>query len=124
MSQSKERNVLADVRIQARKIADNRLVGLSPGEETGWDIESEFNPETNGWADRVHSNIPRIEEDEMIILRRLERRLNNHPKTDEFKSDEGFRTGGDQVLNEAEEMGEVGPSEWQRDKVNKMKRIG
>ena len=61
-------------RYQARWIADSRLRGLDIGEEEmGWDVEEEFDAERSGWADRVRSMIPRIEEDEMVLLRRIEK---------------------------------------------------
>ena len=93
----------------------------------GWDIEGEFNPQGSGWADRVHSNIPRIEEDEMVLLRRLEKKLDdmeNKPRRgkdrqDDQEWDEGKWLGGNQVTNETEEMGSVGPSEWERERVDK-----
>lgn len=41
-------------------------------EASGWDIEDEFDPEGSGWAERVKSRIPHIEEDEMFLLHRIE----------------------------------------------------
>jgi hypothetical protein len=97
------------------------LIGLDPGEESlGWDIEQEFDAKESGWADRVSETIPRIEEDEMVLLRRLERKLNHveevasvpasdQPETRHSSSggSEGFGTGGEEVANEIEERGNV-----------------
>lgn len=41
----------------------------------GWDIENEFNAQTTGWADKVKNTVPSIEEDELFLLRRLEREV-------------------------------------------------
>ena len=106
-------------RIQARKVAANKISGLDPGEESlGWDIEQEFDAQESGWADRVHDTIPRIEEDEMVILRRLEKKLNHvedvagvpasdqeHQRTNTGSG--GYGTGGEEVANESEERGNV-----------------
>lgn len=52
------------------------MTGIDDGESSlGWDIENEFDPDTTGWAEKVKTNIPHIEEDEMFLLRRLEREL-------------------------------------------------
>lgn len=92
----------------------------------GWDIEDEFNAETSGWAAKVHSTIPRIEEDEMVLLRRIEKKLEIpdgeegidvlDPK-DSRRGKVGEGTGGNEVATEAEERGFVGPSEWERSQV-------
>jgi hypothetical protein len=109
-------------RIQARKIAANKLIGLDPGDESmRWDIENEFDAEESGWAERVHVSIPRIEEDEMVLLRRLEMKLDRGTREDEGKgvggdsgADGTAGTGGDEVATEEEERGLVGPSQWER----------
>jgi hypothetical protein len=63
-----------DGRIQSRNILQNRLVGLADDESSqGWDIEDEFNPERSGWADKVKTTIPHIEEDEMYLLQQLKK---------------------------------------------------
>lgn len=90
----------------------------------GWDIEEEFDAEGSGWAERVHSTIPRIEEDEMVLLRRLENKFDvaglrggtdvQDPK--HIRRTSGKGTGGNEVATEDEEYGLVGPSEWERDK--------
>jgi len=112
-------------RIQARKVAANKLIGLDPGDESmGWDIENEFDAEGSGWAERVHVTIPRIEEDEMVLLRRLETKIDRGRKEDEQGKDGGgdsgadgtAGTGGDEVATEQEERGFVGPSQWERDR--------
>jgi hypothetical protein len=92
----------------------------------GWDIEDEFDAETSGWAEKVHSTIPRIEEDEMVLLRRIEKKLEVEegqegvdvldPKDTRF-GNFGEGTGGNEVATEAEERGFVGPSEWERGQV-------
>jgi hypothetical protein len=65
---------VVDCRIQARNISANRLVGLADDESSqGWDIEDEFNPERSGWADKVKTTIPHIEEDELYLLSELKR---------------------------------------------------
>lgn len=122
-------------KIQARRIAENRLVGLEPGEQSlGWDVEESFDPEGSGWSARVHENIPRIEEDEIVLLRRLEKKLDDNasdidglPRGKTRKKDIGQRqttalesgggTGGNEVETEAEEGGVVGPSEWERERI-------
>lgn len=115
-------------RIQARKVSANRLIGLDPGEESlGWDVENEFDAEENGWAERVHATIPRIDEDEMVLLRRLEKQLNRvedatgvQTQTKDLTGgsrggDEGAGTGGEEVATEAEEEGgTLGPTEWEQ----------
>ncbi len=120
-SKSPSKSASANNRIQARKVAANRLVGLEPGDESmGWDIEHDFDPEGNGWAKRVHSTIPRIEEDEMVLLRRLENKIvaknGAEAQDNERGMDKGAGTGGDEVTAEAEEEGFVVPSEWERDR--------
>ena len=63
-------------RFQGRQIAQNRLTGLADDEHSlGWDFEDDFDPERSGWADRVKSTIPHIEEDEIYLLRNLEKEL-------------------------------------------------
>jgi hypothetical protein len=111
-------------RIQAPRLAAARLSGLDIiGEEAmGWDIEDEFDAETSGWAAKVHSTIPRIEEDEMVLLRRIEKKLDVEdpdvldPK-DSRSGNLGEGTGANEVATEAEERGFVGPSEWERGQV-------
>ena len=83
----------------------------------GWDIESEFDPKASGWADRVHSMIPRIEEDEMVVLRRLEHKLNlvkgdkgGKRDSDHSQKDAGEGMGGIAVSNVEEEIGAPGAS--------------
>ena len=75
----------------------------------GWDIEDDFDPDGSGWAKRVHSTIPRIEEDEMVLLRRLEDKIDgkdgvktNSPKR---QVDESTRIAGSEVATEAEGAG-------------------
>lgn len=116
---------MTDDRIQAKKIAANKLIGLDPGDESiRWDVENEFDAEDSGWAERVHSTIPRIEEDEMVLLRRLETKIDGGRKGkgtsggENVGGDSGADgtagTGGDEVATEEEERGFVGPSEWER----------
>ena len=73
----------------------------------GWDIEDDFDPDGNGWAKRVHSTIPRIEEDEMVLLRRLEHKIDGkngvETKNPRRGGDDGIGTGEDEVATEAEE---------------------
>lgn len=95
------------------------MIGLDPGEESlGWDIEQEFDAKKNGWAERVRKTIPRIEEDEMVLLRRLEKKLSRiedvvvGPSDQEtiqphVRGSNGFGTGGEEVANEREEGGDV-----------------
>jgi hypothetical protein len=110
------------------------MVGLQDGEEgMGWDVDDSFDAEESGWAEKVRSTIPRIEEDEMVLLRRMERKLDHVEVVtgvDKVDSDEiqgergggqGLGTGGGDVASEAEEMGYIGPSD--RDK-RKNKRKG
>ena len=88
-------------------------MGLDIGQEAmGWDIEEEFNPEANGWAEKVHSTIPNINEDEMVLLRRLEKKFGllegragidvQDPKDIRPSQSEGWGegTGGDEVVND------------------------
>lgn len=110
---------MSDIRIQARKVAANKIIGLDPGEESlGWDIEQEFDAKDSGWADRVRDTIPRIEEDEMVLLRRLERKLNHVEDVAGVRASDqeaqrhgtgsdGFGTGGEEVANESEERGNI-----------------
>ena len=105
-------------RIQARRINVNRIVGVEySGESAGWDIETEFDPKASGWADRVHAMIPRIEEDEMVVLRRLEHKFNliNGDKrgrrdSDHSQQDAGEGMGGIAVFSVEEEVGVPGGS--------------
>jgi hypothetical protein len=61
-------------RIQARHLEECRYKGLEDGEiESGWDAERDFHPESDGWAEKVMSTIPNVEQDEMFLLRKLER---------------------------------------------------
>jgi len=86
-----------------------------------WDVEEEFNPERSGWADKVRSAIPRIEEDEMVLLRRLERKFNKVKSKDGLQTKDpmsqqkgrgkGAGIGDYEVISESEETGFVGPSE-------------
>jgi hypothetical protein len=112
-------SVPIDRRIQARKIAANRLIGLAPGDESmGWDIEEEFNAEDCGWSEKVRSTIPRIEEDEMALLRRIEEKMDSELEVEDKKSydkgrenDNGTKgAGGEEVATEAEGSGFIGPS--------------
>jgi hypothetical protein len=68
---------------------------------------------------------PRIEEDEMVLLRRLETKIDSGRKGKEndgkdIGGDSGADvtagTGGDEVATEEEERGFVGLSEWERDR--------
>jgi hypothetical protein len=118
-----------DSRFQARKITANRMVGLQDGEERmGWDVDAEFDAEQNGWAERVRSTIPRIEEDEMVLLRRVEKKLDSvevTPGVASVDADEiqGRRGGGPgqgteqgDVANETEERWYTGPNETDKGK--------
>jgi hypothetical protein len=98
-------------------------MGLDPGDVSmGWDIESEFDPERSGWAEKVHTSIPRIEEDEMVLLRRLESKIDAGTKSKERElggdsgADKAAGTGGDEVATEEEERGFVGPSKWAKER--------
>jgi hypothetical protein len=140
MNQSPSSYCNSDGRIQARKVSANRLIGLDPGEESlGWDVENEFDAEANGWAERVHTTIPRIEEDEMVLLRRLEKQLlrvegATGVQTEQKDStggsrggDDGAGTGGGEVATEEEEEGGMqGPSQWEltRDKRRENEQKG
>lgn len=65
-----------DRRFQSREISQNRLTGLADDETSlGWDYSSDFNPERSGWAERVKSTIPRIEEDEIYFLKKLDKEV-------------------------------------------------
>ena len=45
------------------------MTGVDDGESSlGWDIETDFDPHRTGWAEKVKTNIPHIEEDEMFLL--------------------------------------------------------
>jgi len=67
---------LYESKFQAIRISQNRLTGIADGESSlGWDIELEFDAERTGWANKVKTTIPHIEEDEMTLLRRLEREV-------------------------------------------------
>lgn len=111
---------LVNVRIQAPRVAANKLIGLDPGEESlGWDIEQDFDAKKNGWEDRVRKTIPRIEEDEMVLLRRLEKKLSHiegvvgvQPSDQEpiqpgVEGSDGLGTNGGEVTTEREERGNV-----------------
>ena len=65
---------LYESKFQAKAILKSRMIGIQDGENgSGWDIESEFDPERSGWGPKVKATIPHIEEDEMYILHRLQR---------------------------------------------------
>ena len=69
-------HILTDFRFQARWLQHCRLVGISEDEvSSGWDVENEFNAEGCGWAERVKTTIPHIEEDEMFLLHRIEHEI-------------------------------------------------
>lgn len=116
---------LTNDRVQAPRVRANRIAGLDPGDESlGWDIEDEFDPKGSGWADRVHSSIPRIEEDEMVLLRRLDKKLDrvqggagaeqdNDRSVERQLSDDANEPGmgGDEVASVNEENGFPGPSQ-------------
>ena len=52
------------------------MTGLEDGESSlGWDAEAEFDAEGSGWAQKVKGTIPHIEEDEIYLLRNLEKEL-------------------------------------------------
>jgi len=69
-------SIWPDCRIQAPQLTHSKLIGLDIGQEAmGWDIDEEFNPEASGWAEKVRSTIPNIDEDEMVLLRRLEKKF-------------------------------------------------
>jgi hypothetical protein len=92
-----------------------------------WDIDSEFDPHSTGWADRVHSTIPRIDEDEMVLLRRIDKKLNRVMGVDGVKEDTsrsidqdedeqtagGEGVGGGEVSTVEEEFGFPGPSRFE-----------
>jgi hypothetical protein len=75
----------------------------------GWDIEDDFDPDGSGWAKRVHSTIPRIEEDEMVLLRRLEDKIDGNDgvksKSPRREDDECIGIAGNEVATEAEGAG-------------------
>lgn len=83
------------------------MIGLDIGEESmGWDIEEEFSPEASGWAEKVHVTIPRIEEDEMVVLRRVEKKINQaHADRYSEGKDKDPRTEGNQTASDADELG-------------------
>jgi len=92
------------------------LIGLESGNEsTGQDTENDFDPGGNGWAKRVHYTIPRVEEDEMDLLQRLERKIHRKDgvktKDSRREGDEDIGTWGDEVATEADEAGFFGPLE-------------
>jgi hypothetical protein len=115
-------NWVNEFRFQARHIQQNRIIGLQDGEDSmGWDVDSTFSAEESGWSDRVRATIPRIEEDEMVLLRRMEKKLDFVEGATGVRSEEGRRdeifggrgsggmgTGGEDVASEAEERGFVG----------------
>ena len=65
------------VRFQARAISQNRLTGLADDEHSlGWDNNGiHFSPEEDGWGEKVRGSIPRIEQDEIWFLKRLQREM-------------------------------------------------
>ena len=117
--------VLTNSRVQAPRVRANRIAGLDPGDDSlGWDIEDEFDPKGSGWADRVHSSIPRIEEDEMALLRRLEKKLDrvqsgagaeedNERLAERQTSDDASEPGmgGDEMTLANQETGFTGSSQ-------------
>lgn len=61
-------------RFQAKRLRN----GSSGANVAEWDIENEIdatNSEWTGWAEKVETTIPNIEQDEMYYLRRLDREL-------------------------------------------------
>jgi hypothetical protein len=65
--------------VRAREIEKCRRTGLSDGEVgSGWDIEMQYDVMASGWADKVKETIPNVEEDEMFLLRKLERDIKAH----------------------------------------------
>jgi len=82
-------------------------MGLDPGDESmGWDIEDDFDPEGSGWAERVHTTIPNLDEDEMVLLRRLEKKIDKGHAAEM----EDPIIGSNEVV-EGEQSGFVGPLE-------------
>jgi hypothetical protein len=65
------------VRFQARAINQNRLTGLADDEHSlGWDNSGiQFSPDADGWGEKVRVTIPRIEQDEIWFLKRLQREM-------------------------------------------------
>jgi len=56
----------------------NRIAGLDIGEKSlGWDVETEFSSEESGWAESVLKKIPKTEEDEIVLLRRIVEEMRN-----------------------------------------------
>ena len=43
----------------------------------GWDYGNDFNADRSGWADKVKSTIPHIEEDEIYFLKKLDRNISS-----------------------------------------------
>ena len=78
-----------DSRIQATRISKNRLTGLSDEDISDeWDG---FNPEASGWAQECKQVIPRIEEDEHFLLRRLEKKMDK--LADSIDAQDGSKRG-------------------------------
>lgn len=74
MNQSIPHHLSTEIRFQAREISRNRLTGLADDQNSlGWDYENNFSAERSGWADKVKSTIPHIEEDEIYFLKKLDR---------------------------------------------------
>jgi hypothetical protein len=75
-------------RFQARTISLNRLTGLADDERNlGWGTRGSYNPESSGWADKVRTTIPHIEEDEIYYLRKIEKDIRSI--TEKVSSSEG-----------------------------------
>ena len=78
MNQSILHHLSTEIRIQAREISQNRLTGLADDETSlGWDYGNDFNADRSGWADKVKSTIPHIEEDEIYFLKKLDRNISS-----------------------------------------------
>lgn len=76
MNQSVPRLLWTEIRFQAREISQNRLTGLADDQTSlGWDYGNYFNADRSGWADKVKSTIPHIEEDEIYFLKKLDRNI-------------------------------------------------
>jgi hypothetical protein len=58
-------------------INQNRLTGLADDEHSlGWDNSGiQFSPDAEGWGEKVRGTIPRIEQDEIWFLKRLQREM-------------------------------------------------
>jgi len=58
---------------QAKWISQNRTVGLADDETSlGWDFDD---PNDAEWREKVKNTIPRIEQDEMYFLKKLEKEM-------------------------------------------------